>query len=165
MACGQPSERRQHLAGLVAVVVDRLLAEDDQLRLFPVGHRLQQLGHRQRLQFGVAFDQDAAVGADRQRGAQGFLALRHAARDRHHFARLAGFLQPHRLFHRDFVERIHRHLDVGDIDAGTVRFHPDLDVVVDHALDWNQYLHMTLHFISEKCILVQTPACVLNVLP
>ena len=36
MACGQPSQRRQHLAGLVGVVVDRLLAEDDQLGLFLV---------------------------------------------------------------------------------------------------------------------------------
>ena len=46
----RPAEQRgQHLAGLVAIVVDRLLAQDDQAGLFRVGDRLEQLGHRQRL--------------------------------------------------------------------------------------------------------------------
>ena len=34
---GPAEQRRQHLAGLVAVVVDRLLADDDQAGLFGVG--------------------------------------------------------------------------------------------------------------------------------
>ena len=67
-------QRREHLAGLVGIVVDRLLAEDHQLRAFLLTHRLQQLRDRQRLQLLVGLDQDRAVGADRERGAQRLLA-------------------------------------------------------------------------------------------
>ena len=74
----RPAEqRRQHLAGLVAVVVDRLLAEDDECRLLRVDHALEQLGDRQRLD-GLPvrrLDQDAAIGAHRQRGADRLLRL------------------------------------------------------------------------------------------
>jgi hypothetical protein len=34
-----------------------------------------------------------------------------AARHPNHFRRHAGFLEAHRFFHRDLVERIHRGLD------------------------------------------------------
>jgi hypothetical protein len=71
----RPAQQRgEHLAGLVGVVVDGLLAEDDELRAFLSRHGLEQLGHGQRLQFDVGLDQDGAVGADGQRRAQGFLA-------------------------------------------------------------------------------------------
>jgi hypothetical protein len=73
-------------------------------------------------QFGVGLHQNAAVGAHRQRGAHRFLTGGHPQRDRDDFLGLAGFLQTHRLFDGDFVERIHRHLDVGEFDAGTVGF-------------------------------------------
>jgi hypothetical protein len=108
---------------------------EDQLRLLLVDQRLEQLGHRQRLQFHARLDQDGAVRADRQRRAQRFLALRHAARHHHHFGRHTRFLKAHRFFHRDFVERVHRHLDVGDIHAAAVRFDANLHVVVHHAFD------------------------------
>jgi hypothetical protein len=49
----QAGQRGQHLAGLVAVVVDGLLAQDDQARLLLVDQGLQQLGHGQRLQFSA----------------------------------------------------------------------------------------------------------------
>ena len=46
----RPAEQgRQHLAGLVAVVVDRLLAHDDETGLFRVDNFLEDLRHRQRL--------------------------------------------------------------------------------------------------------------------
>ena len=46
----RPAEQRgQHLAGLIAVVVDRLLAEDDELGLFRVDDALQELGDGERL--------------------------------------------------------------------------------------------------------------------
>ena len=76
VACGQLGQRGQHLAGLVAVVVDGLFAEDDEAGLFFVDQRLEQLGHGQRLQLVVGFDQDGAVGTDGHGGAQGLLALR-----------------------------------------------------------------------------------------
>jgi hypothetical protein len=82
-------ERRQHLAGLVRIIVDRLLAEDDELRCFLLCHRREQLGHRQRLQFDVALDQDGAIGADGHRGAQRFLAGGDATGNGDHFGRLA----------------------------------------------------------------------------
>ena len=42
-------------------------------------------------------------------------------RDRDDLGRLAGFLQPDRLLDGDLVEGIHRHLDIGELDAGAVR--------------------------------------------
>jgi hypothetical protein len=119
VACGS-RQRGQHLAGLVAVVVDGLLAQDHQLRLFLVDQGLEQLGHGQRLQLGVGLDQDGAVGADGHGGAQGFLALRDAAGHGDHFGDHALLLQAHGLFDGDFVEGVHRHLDVGDIHARAV---------------------------------------------
>ena len=79
----RPAEqRRQHLAGLVGVVVDRLLAEDHELRRLLLDDLLQDLGNRQRLHLGTGLDQDRAVGADGERGAQRLLAL--GGPDRHH---------------------------------------------------------------------------------
>ena len=141
MACGRSAERREHLAGLVAVVVDRLLAEDDEAGLLLVDERLQQLGHRERLELVVALHEDGPVGADRHRRAQGFLALHDAARDGDHFRRGAFFAQPNRLFDGNLVERVHAHLDVGDVDPAAVGFDPHLDVVVDDTFDRNENFH------------------------
>jgi hypothetical protein len=55
--------------------------------------------------------------------------------------RLAGFLEADRLFDGDLVKRIHRHLDVGELDAGAVRLDADLDVVIDHPLHGHQNFH------------------------
>src|SRR5262249_2251771 len=46
-----------------------------------------------------------------------------------------------RLLDGDFVEGIHRHLDVGEFDARSIAFDADLDVVVDDPL----YRHKNLH--------------------
>ena len=56
----QIGQRGEHLAGLVAVVVDRLFAQDDQTWLFLVDQGLEQLGNGQRLQFSFGFHQDGA---------------------------------------------------------------------------------------------------------
>ncbi len=45
---GTPPQGRQHLAGLVVVVVDRLLAEDHEERLFLLDDLQEQLGDVQR---------------------------------------------------------------------------------------------------------------------
>jgi hypothetical protein len=103
----------EHLAGLVGVVVDGLLAADDELRLFLVAQGLEQLGDGQRLEVGVGLDEDAAVGADGHGGAQGFLTGGHAAGDGDDFGGDAGFLQANGFFDGDFVEGVHAHLDVG----------------------------------------------------
>ena len=82
----RPIEQRgQHLPRLVRVVVDRLLAEDDEPRLLLIHQCLQQLGHGKRLQFNVRFDQDCAVGANGQCRAKRFLTGREAARDGDYF--------------------------------------------------------------------------------
>jgi hypothetical protein len=67
--CAPAEQRGQHLAGLVGIVVDRLLAEDDQPRLFSLDHALQNLGDAERLDRLVDLDQDGAVGAHGKRGA------------------------------------------------------------------------------------------------
>ena len=53
-------QRCEHLAGLVGVIVNGLLAAQDDLRLFFLADGLEQLGDGQGLQFGVALDQDGA---------------------------------------------------------------------------------------------------------
>ena len=72
----RPAEQGgQHLAGLVGVVIDRLLAEDAKLGLLLVDHRLQQLGDAERLQLDIGVDVDAAIGAHGEGGADRLLAL------------------------------------------------------------------------------------------
>ena len=48
-------------------------------------------------------------------------------------------LHPDCLLDRDLVERVHRVFDALRHDAGLVRLHPDLDGVVDDALDANHH--------------------------
>ena len=86
-------------------------------------------------------DQDAAVGAHGEAGAERLGRLRRPDRDHHDLARLAGFLLPQRLLDGDLVERVHRHLDVGEVDAGPVRLDAHLDVEIDDPFDGDQYLH------------------------
>ena len=138
----RPAEQRgQHLAGLVAVVVDRLLAEDDKARLFLVDDGLQNLGDRERLDIAFGLHQDAAVGAHGEAGADGFRRLRGADRDADHLGRLAGLFQAQGFLDGDLVERVHRHLDVGELDARPVALDADLDVVVNDPLNWHKNLH------------------------
>jgi hypothetical protein len=134
-------QRGQHLAGLVGVVVDRLLAEDHQARLFLLDDPLQDLRHGQRLGHVVGLDQDAAVGAHGERGADRLLRLLRTDGHRDDLGHRAGFLQPDCLFNRDLVERVHAHLHIGEFDAGPVRLHANLHIVVDHPFDRHQDFH------------------------
>ncbi len=108
---------------------------NDQAGLLGFDDALEDLGDRERLDLAVGLHQDAAVGAHGERGADGLGGLRRADRHRDDFGRLAGFLQADRLFDGDLVERIHRHLDVGEFDAGAVGLDPDFDVVIDNPFD------------------------------
>jgi len=53
----------------------------------------------------------------------------------------AGLFQADSLFDGDFVEWVHRHFDIGEIDPGLVRFDADFHVVIDHAFDGHEDLH------------------------
>ena len=91
--------------------------------------------------FGVGHDVDGAVGPHGERRAQGFLRGLHAEADGDHFGGCLGFLQTNRFFDRDFVERVHRHLNVGSLDSRAVRLDADLHVVVDHPLNRDEDFH------------------------
>src|SRR5882757_388633 len=135
----RPAEKGgQHLAGLVGVVVDRLLADDHEARLLLVDHGLQELGDGERLELGVGLDEDAAVGAHGERGADRLLALQRAGGKGDDLGRGPLLFHTERLFHGDLVEGVHRHLDVGRLDAGVVGLYANLDVVVDDPLDRDQ---------------------------
>ena len=147
----RPAEqRREHLAGRIIVVVDRLLAEDDQLRLLFAGDLGEDLGDAERLDLFVGLDEDRAVGAHRERGAQRLLRLGRADRHRDDLGRDALFLEPDRFLDRDLVERVHAHLDVGEIDARAVHLDPRLHVVIDDAFDRDEHFHSHLHRHSRE---------------
>ena len=71
----------EHLAGLVGVVVDGLLAEEDQVRAFGLGDGGQSLGDAEGFGRAVVDDEDGAVGAHREGLAQGVFGL--GGTDRH----------------------------------------------------------------------------------
>jgi hypothetical protein len=77
-----------------------------------VGNTLQDLGDGERLDGLVDLDQDTAVGAHGERGADRLGGLGRADRDNDDLLDLAGFLQAERLFDGDLVEGVHRHLHV-----------------------------------------------------
>jgi hypothetical protein len=70
-----------------------------------------------------------------------FRALLRSDRDADDLGRLAGFLEAKRFLDRDLVERVHRHLDVGEFDAGSVALDADFHVVINDPLYWHKNLH------------------------
>ena len=115
-------------------------------------HRAQELRHGERLQLDVGLDEDRTVGAQRERRAQRLLARRDAARDRDDLGGHALLLHADRFLDGDLVEGIHRHLDVGGVDAAAVGLHPDLHVVIDDALDGHEDFHGGLTAGKEEII-------------
>ena len=84
VACGQPSSSATNLADDVGIVVDRLLAHQYELRALLLDDLHEE--PRDRPGIGaVGRDQDGAVGAHRQAGAQLLLAVAVSDRDEHHF--------------------------------------------------------------------------------
>jgi len=138
---GLAPQRGQHLAGLAAVVVDRLLAEDDQAGLLLLDQLEQRTCRGQRLHGAVGGDVDGAVRAHRQAVAQMRLGVGRGDGGHDHFGRHAFLAQAQRFLERDVVERIRRELHAVGDDAGTVRLHLDAHVVVDNALVGDQDLH------------------------
>jgi RNase H-fold protein (predicted Holliday junction resolvase) len=125
------------------VILGKQAIDDDcnQTRCFLFGDALEDLGDGERLDLVVGLHQDRAVRAHGERGAQRFLRLGRADRDRDDLARHAFFLEPDRFLDRDLVERIHAHLDIGEIDPGAVALDARLDVVVDHPLHGHEHFH------------------------
>src|SRR5690606_4313836 len=136
-------ERGQHLAGLVGVVVDGLLAEDHQVRLFLL-HQLEQGARgRERLHVlaGLHDHVDGAVGAHGQAVAQVRLGVGRGDGGDHHLCRDALVAQAQGLLEGDLVEGVGRQLHAVGDHAGTVRPDLDADVGVHHALVGDQDLH------------------------
>src|SRR5262252_3454055 len=134
-------ERRQHLPGLIAVVVNRLLAHDDETGLLLLDDGLEDLSDRERLERLVRLHQNTAVGSHRQAGADGLGRLRRADRHANDLGRLALLFEPQRLLDGDLVEGIHGHLDIRQFDAAAVALDANFDVVVDDPLHGHQNFH------------------------
>ncbi len=147
---GQTGQRGEHLAGLVVVGVDGLLAQHHQPRLLLFDHFGQQLGHGQGFGALVGFDMNGAVGAQRQRRTQLLLGGFGPYRDGDDFCRHALLFQAYRLFHGNFAERVHGHFDVGKIDVRMIRLNADFDVVVDDAFHRDEYFHRFLAWLVVK---------------
>ena len=151
VACGQSCRAASIWPVWLASSSMACLPQMTSCGLFFVAECLEQLGDGQRLQFDVGFDEDAAVGTDGHGGAQGFLTGGDTAGDGDDFGRDAGFLEPHGFFHGDFVERVHAHLDVGQIDTRSVRLDANLHVVIHHPLHGNENFHKVLLFNKLFC--------------
>ena len=142
MACGLSQMRRQHLSGLVGVVVDRLFAEENEIRIFLLRQGEKGLRRDQRLDGRVGLHQDRPVGAHGERGAQLLLRVGDADAHRQHLDVADALLDAQRLLERDLVERIDAHLDAVEHDPAAVGLDPHAHVVVDDALDTHHdFLH------------------------
>ncbi len=100
-------ECREHLAGLAAVVVDRLLAEDDETRGLSRSTSFSSTRATAGGSIdGVRLDEDGAVGTHRERIAQLLLGLLRSDAGGDDFIGFAALAQAQRLLERDRVERI-----------------------------------------------------------
>jgi hypothetical protein len=142
----RPVEQRgQHRRQVAQVIVDRLLAAQHQVHAFALHQQAQRFEQRRGIALArTRIEQDRRVRPHRQCRAQHVLRHRGAAAHHRDPARLTGLAQAHGLLHGDFVERVQRHLEAVGIDPGAVAAHAHLDVVIDHALDGYQYVHVHL---------------------
>ena len=135
----------EHLADLVGVAVDRLLAHDHQVGLLLLDDRLQHVHHDERVElasFGV--DADGAVGAHRERRAdllRGVLRTDGDDDDLAAAARvgLAVLEEAQRGLDRVLVERVDHPGRAGQVDVAVL----DLRLLlrVGDPLDGNEDLH------------------------
>jgi hypothetical protein len=91
----------------------------------------------------VRLDQNRAIGTHGQCGTQLLLGVGDADADRDDLDVRAALLDAQRLFERNFIERIHAHLDAIEHHAAAVGFDADAHVVIDDALDTDHdFLHI-----------------------
>ncbi len=140
----RPAEQcRQHLPGLVAVVVDRLLAEDDRAAAASFSTMaFSSLATASGCSSASVEHMDAAIGAHGQRGADRLLAgLRSRSRPRSISvatpASLSRTASSTAISSKGFIDI----LTLAVSTPGLVRLHPHLDVVVDDALDGDENFH------------------------
>ncbi len=138
----RPAKKRgEHLPRLVRIIVDRLLAQDDEIRPFRLAYRFQKLGDAERLHLVVGLDKEPAISAHGERLADLVLRFLRTDRDGDHLGRDLRLKKAHGLLDGDLVERVHRHFHIGEIDARLVGLHADLDVVIDDALHRHEDFH------------------------
>ena|SRR6516165_1711574 len=87
----------------------------------------------------------------RQCHADRLLALRDTERDRDDLADGSGLAQTQRPFDSNYIERVHRPLDVGGLDPGLVRLDPHLGVVVDDSPDRDQRFYLFFALAPAAC--------------
>ena len=130
------------MPGLIRIVVDGLLAQENETGIFFLRQCKKDLGRGQRFHRRIGLYQDRAVGAHRQRGAQLLLCIGHADADRNDFDVAAAFLDTQSFLEGDLVERIDAHFDAVQHHAAAVRLDADAHVVIHDALDTNHdFLH------------------------
>ena len=118
-----------------------MLAENNQVRRFPIDQGFQNPGNGQGRDIAFGLHQDAAVAAKRERGAQLFLTMVRADGYGDDFFGPALLFQAHRLFHGDLAKRIHRHFRIGQFHAAAVGFDANLDIGIDDAFDGDKNFH------------------------
>jgi hypothetical protein len=120
MSPAQAEKGCQHLAGLIGIIVDRLLAEDHQAGASSVAMAFRILATAS----GSTSSSSTRIArsAPWRARAQRSCALATPI-DTTTISVATLFLQADRLFDGDLVERVHRHLDVRQIDARPIRLH------------------------------------------
>mmetsp|Transcript_62667 Transcript_62667/g.162633 ORF Transcript_62667/g.162633 Transcript_62667/m.162633 type:complete len:299 (+) Transcript_62667:57-953(+) len=135
----------KHRSCLVAVVVDRLLPEENHRWVFLLYNFGQQLGHMKRLQLLVGpqlrLDVNSAVCSHSESLAQGLRGFIGAARYRDQLFEMTLLLQAQPLLDCDLTKWVHGHLDTVCLDSALVRLDTHLDCIVHHALDCNYSPH------------------------
>ena len=161
----RPAEQLgQELADDVGVVVDRLLAEQQQIGALLLDDLLEDA----RDDPGVGLrrgDENGAVRAHREAGAELLLSFGSADGHEHHLGAGLGFFDAERFFDRDLAERVHDPLDPGFDDAVALGVHLDGRFRVRDALYGDQYLHRGVLLETRagtmQCVTFQT--CVASV--
>ncbi len=103
-ALAPAQKRRKHLSGLVAIIVDGLLAKNDQPRRFGERDGFQKFGDGERFDRLIRLDENAAIGAHRKPASDRLGRLRRPDRHDNHLNGLArlfrGAKPPRRRFRR-----------------------------------------------------------------
>ena len=131
-------QRCQHRSGLTVVVVDGLLAEDYGKGLLTLNQRRNTWATSSGSSARVAADQQRAVGAHRERGAQLLLRVRRSDTGNDHLLGRTALLDAQRLLERDLVEGVDAHLYPIERNAAAVRLDANPRARIDHALDADQ---------------------------
>merc|ERR1719235_2740580 len=138
-------DRSKHLAGLVTVVVDGLLAKQNDFGVLSLHDRLEQLCYRQWLKFRVRQDVHPPVSAHGEGSPNCVLASLRSHRHGDDFLCKSLLFESDGLFHRYLAEGVYAHLYVRRINSTPIRLDSDLRSVVYHPLDSDDNPHGCFH--------------------